>query len=63
MTKISKELIEWAIHKIETEYSEDVSLLIGHSHWNIEPDGNEVAFNFFIPATKAGYKLAKPKKL
>lgn len=59
MTKISKELIEWAIHKIENEYKEDVSLLIGHSHWNIKPDGDDVAFNFFIPATKAGYKLAQ----
>lgn len=59
MTSINKELIKWAIHKIETEYAEDVSLLIGHSHWNIAPDGNEVAFNYFIPATQVGYNLAQ----
>jgi hypothetical protein len=59
MKYISKELIEWAVNKIKTEYKEDVSLLIGHRHWKIGPDGNEVAFNFFIPETQRGYTLAK----
>ena len=59
MKYISKELKDWAVHKIQTKYPDDVSLLIGHTHWNIEPDGNEVAFNFFIPETARGYTLAK----
>jgi hypothetical protein len=59
MRYISKELIEWAVNKIQTEYKEDVSLLIGHRHWKVGPDGDEVAFNFFIPETQRGYTLAK----
>ncbi|MBL4934146.1 hypothetical protein JK636_00070 [Clostridium sp. YIM B02515] len=59
MKYISKELIDWAVNKIDTEYKDDVSLLIGHKHWKIEPDGEEIAFNFFIPETEYGYRLAK----
>jgi len=59
MRHIKNELIQWAIHKIKTEYPEDVSLLIGHKHWNIAPDGDDVAFNFFIPSTQDGYKLSQ----
>ena len=59
MENINKELIDWAIKKIQRDYPEDVSLLIGHKHWKIKPDGDEVAFNFFIPATEHGYALAK----
>lgn len=59
MKYMSKELIDWAINKIQRDYPEDVSLLIGHKHWKIEPDGSEVAFNFFIPETERGYTLAK----
>lgn len=59
MKYISKELVDWAIHKIQTKYPDDVSVLIGHKHWNIAPDGDEVAFNFFIPKTERGYTLAQ----
>lgn len=59
MKYISKELNDWVIHKIQKQYPDDVSLVIGHEHWKIEPDGNEAAFNFFIPATERGYTLAK----
>ncbi|MBC7958600.1 MAG: hypothetical protein H7X94_01925, partial [Vallitaleaceae bacterium] len=59
MNYISKELIDWSVNKIRKEYPDDVSLLIGHKHWKIEPDGNEVAFNFFIPSTERGYSLSK----
>jgi hypothetical protein len=59
MKYISKELVDWAVNKIQKEYINDVSLLIGHNHWNIAPDGNEVAFNFFIPETERGYTLSK----
>lgn len=59
MKSISKELIDWAIHEIQAKYPEDVCLLIGHTHWNIAPDGDDVAFNFLIPETERGYKLAE----
>ena len=59
MKYISKELVDWAVHKIQTEYIDDVSLLIGNRNWKIVPDGNEVAFNYFIPQTDRGYTLAK----
>ncbi|ERI93322.1 hypothetical protein HMPREF1982_01746 [Clostridiales bacterium oral taxon 876 str. F0540] len=59
MKYISKALIDWAVNKIETEYKDDVSLLIGHKHWKIEPDGEEIAFNFFIPETEHCYRVAK----
>ena len=59
MKNINKELIDWAINKIQKEYPEDVSLLIGHNNWKIKADGDEVALNFFIPATEQGYSLAK----
>ena len=29
MKNIDKELIEWAVNKIQTEYKDDISLLIG----------------------------------
>lgn len=59
MKYFNQELTDWAINKITKEYKEDVSILIGHKHWKIEPDGNEIAFNFFIPETERGYNLAK----
>lgn len=59
MSKITNELIDWAIRTIQTKYPDDVCLLIGHTHWNIAPDGDDVAFNFFIPRTDKGYTLSK----
>lgn len=59
MSYITKELNQWAINKIEKEYKEDISLLIGHEHWKIKPDTEEVSFNFFIPCTGRGYDLSK----
>lgn len=59
MAFYKQELTDWAIDKIKKEYSDDIALLIGHSHWNIPIDGDEVSFNFFIPATDRGYELAK----
>jgi len=59
MKYISKELNDWAIDKIKKEFPEDVALLIGHEHWKIAPDGNEIAFNFFVPSTERGYDLSQ----
>ena len=59
MKYLSRPLIDWAIHEIETKYPEDISILVGHKGWRIPEDGEEVAFNFFIPATDKGYSLAQ----
>lgn len=56
---IDKELVEWAINKIQTEYKEDVSLLIGQvGGGKIPTDEQNMVFDFFIPATERGYQLA-----
>jgi len=59
MKYISKELNDWAIDKIKKEFPEDIALLIGHEHWKIAPDGDEIAFNFFVPSTERGYDLSQ----
>ncbi|MBC8060549.1 MAG: hypothetical protein H7Y18_07775 [Clostridiaceae bacterium] len=59
MKYLSKELNDWAIDKIKKEYPKDICLLIGHEHWKIAPDGEDIAFNFFIPATDRGYQLSQ----
>lgn len=59
MKYISKELNAWAIDKIGKEFPDDVALLIGHEHWKIAPDGDEISFNYFIPSTDRGYNLSQ----
>lgn len=59
MKKIDKELIEWAINKIETEYKGEISLLLGRKGaCKVPEDGDDMAFDFFIPACDHGYSLA-----
>ena len=60
MKKIDKELIEWAINKIETEFKGEISLLLGRKGaCKIPEDGDDMAFDFFIPACDHGYSLAR----
>ena len=60
MKKIDKELIEWAIHKIETEFKGEISLLLGRKGaCKVPEDGEDMAFDFFIPASDYGYSLAR----
>lgn len=60
MKNIDKELIEWAVDKIKSEYKDDVALLIGQKGaCKIPTDEQNVAFDFFVPATKRGYNLAE----
>ena len=60
MKNIDKDLINWTINKIESEYKDDVSLLLGRKGaCKVPSDGEEMAFDFFIPATDRGYGLAK----
>lgn len=60
MKNIDKELIEWIINKIETEYKGEISLLLGRRGARKVPaDGDDMAFDFFIPACDHGYSLAR----
>ena len=60
MKKIDKELIEWAINKIETEFNGDISLLLGRKGaCKVPEDGDDMAFDFFIPTCDHGYSLAR----
>lgn len=60
MKNIDKQLIEWVINKIETEYNGEISLLLGRrGACKVPTDGDNIAFDFFIPATDRGYSLAR----
>ncbi|MDO5292340.1 MAG: hypothetical protein Q4F05_06270 [bacterium] len=60
MKDIDKQLIDWAIDTIKSEYKEDVALLIGQKGGcKIPTDPQNVAFDFFVPATNRGYQLCR----
>ena len=59
MSKVSKQLAVWAINKIESEYPNDVCLLIEHTTHTLEKDLNDVTFGFYIPATNRANGLNK----
>lgn len=60
MKNIDRELMEWAIERIQAEYPEDVALLIGQVGACKTPeDEQNMAFDFFIPATERGNQLAQ----
>ena len=52
-------LNEWAIQKIESEYSDDICLLLEHKSLKLEKDMNKAAFSFYIPATNRANGLAR----
>lgn len=59
MKNIDKELVDWAIQKIETEYKDDVALLIGQvGGCKIPTDEQNMVFDFFVPATERGFQMA-----
>jgi hypothetical protein len=60
MSNIDGQLIKWAINKIENEFNGEISLLLGRKGaCKIPTDGDEIAFDFFIPANDNGYSLAR----
>lgn len=60
MSNIDEQLIKWAINKIENEFNGEISLLLGRKGaCKIPTDGDEIAFDFFIPANDNGYSLAR----
>jgi len=59
MSKTNKPLADWAIKKIESEYRDDVCLLIEHMTHKLEKDADVTTFGFYIPATNRANGLAR----
>ena len=59
MNKNDTRLVDWAIKKVESEYSDDVCLLIEHKTLKLERDMKAKTFSFYIPATNRANGLAK----
>lgn len=59
MTSEIKQLTEWVINKIKTEYVDDVALLVAVEGGSINGDGHGEPFDYFIPATERGNDLAQ----
>ena len=58
MGKTSKQLADWAVKKIESEFADDVCLLLEHKSLKLEKDIDSVVFGFYIPATNRANGLA-----
>lgn len=59
MEEKTGQLTDWVIRKIETEYKEDIALLIAVRGHSIHGDGHGECFDYFIPSTERGYELAQ----
>lgn len=59
MKEDTKRLTEWVIHKIKTEYAEDIALLVAVENASINGDGHGEPFDYFVPATERGNELAQ----
>lgn len=57
--KDMNQLTKWAVNKIETEYKDDIALLIGIKGHSTGSDGHGEVFDYYIPATEKGYELAQ----
>jgi len=55
----AQKLAAWAINKIETEYPNDVCLLIEHTTHKLDKDADDVVFGFYVPATHCANGLAR----
>ncbi|MBQ7775734.1 MAG: hypothetical protein IJ379_07410 [Lachnospiraceae bacterium] len=52
-------LTQWVINKIETEYKDDIALLIGIQGHSTDNDKHGECFDYFIPTTERGNELAQ----
>jgi len=59
MKKTGTQLADWAVRKIESEYKDDVCLLLGHRTHEFDKDQGEISFSFYIPATSRSNGLAR----
>jgi len=56
--KQKRALADWAARKIETEYRDDVCLLLGRWACHFDRDEEELDFHYYIPATSRSNGLA-----
>jgi len=59
MSNTNRRLADWAVKKIESEYSNDVCLLLEHKTLKLEKDMEATVFDFYIPATNRANGLAR----
>lgn len=59
MNKNDTRLSDWAIKKVETEFRDDVCLLLEHRTLKLEKDMATRTFSFYIPATNRANGLAR----
>lgn len=59
MNNTTNRLTEWVIHKIKTEYPDDVALLVAVEGASVNGDGHGEPFDYFVPATERGNELAQ----
>lgn len=52
-------LTDWVIHKIRTQYQDDISLLLAVEGHATGHDGHGEVFDYYIPETEKGYELAQ----
>jgi len=59
MSEVGTRLVDWAIKKIESEYRDDVCLLLEHKSLRLGADMETKSFSFYIPATNRANGLAR----
>jgi len=52
-------LADWAVRKIESEYKDDVCLLLGRWRRHFPLDQEELSFHYYVPATSRSNGLAR----
>ena len=52
-------LADWAVRKIESEYRDDVCLLLGRWRRHFDFDQEELSFSYYVPATSRSNGLAR----
>lgn len=52
-------LADWAVRKVESEYKEDVCLLLEHRTLRLDQDQGSTSFSYYIPATSRANGLAR----
>jgi len=59
MNKNDTRLAEWAVKKVESDYHDDVCLLLEHKTLKLERDMEATTFSFYIPKTNRANGLAR----
>jgi hypothetical protein len=59
MNKNDTRLADWVVKRVETDFRDDVCLLLEHRTLRLEKDMEAKAFSFYIPATNRANGLAR----